>query len=93
MAVYRGKLACTYEPVSVFCDTELALIVKELGYGSKIRYVHPSLVHKEILGLDVSMNSASWMHLFYRFKHLHSDVRDDVLEDFLGVLSLLDVVL
>ena len=33
------------------------------------------------------------MHFFYRFKHLHSDVRDDVLEDFFGVLSLLDVIL
>ena len=58
MAVYRGKLACTYEPVSMFCDTELALIVQELGYGPKIRYVHSSLVHKEILGLDVSVNTA-----------------------------------
>ena len=58
MAVYRGKLACTYEPVSMFCDTEFALIVKELGYGSKIRYVHPSLVHKEVLGLYVPVNAA-----------------------------------
>ena len=92
MAVYRGKLDCTYEPVSIFCDTELALIIQELGYGSKIRYVHPSLVHKEILGLDVPMNPASWMHFFYRFKHLHSDVRDDIFEDFFGVLSLTDVI-
>jgi hypothetical protein len=49
-------------------------------------------VHKEILGLDVSVNPACWVHFLYRFKHLHSDVRDDVLEDFLGVLSLLDVI-
>jgi hypothetical protein len=58
MAVYRGKLACTYEPVSMFCDTEFALIVQELGYGAEIRYEHPSFVHKEILGLDVSVNPA-----------------------------------
>jgi hypothetical protein len=51
------------------------------------------LVHKEILGLDVPMNPASWMHFFYRFKHLHSDVRDDVFEDFFGVLSLTDVII
>ena len=78
--------------MSMFCDTELALIVQELGYSPEIRYVHPSLVHKEILGLDVPVNAPSWVHLFDRFKHLHSDVRDDVLEDFFGVLSLLDVI-
>ena len=78
--------------MSVFCDTEFALIVQELGYGAEIRYVHPSFVHKEILGLDVPVNAASWVHLFYRFKHLHSNVGDDVLEDFFGVLSLLDVI-
>ena len=59
MAVYRGKLACAYEPMSMFCDTELALIVQELGYSPEIRYVHPSLVHKEILGLDVPVNAPS----------------------------------
>jgi hypothetical protein len=93
VAVYRSELACPYEPVSFFCDTEFALIVQELGYGSKIRNVNSSLVHKEILGLDVPVNAACRVHLFYRFKHLHSDVRYDVLEDFFGVLSLLDVVL
>ena len=93
MAVNRSELACAYEPVSFFCDTELALIVQELGYGSEIRNVHSSLVHKEILGLDVPVNAACRVHLLDRFKHLHSDVRDDVFIDFFGGLSLLDVVL
>ena len=79
--------------MSVFCDTEFALIVQELANGPEIRHVHPSLVHHEILGLDVPVNPASRVHFFDRVKHLHSDVRDDVLEDFTGFLSLLDVVI
>jgi hypothetical protein len=93
VAVYRSELACPYEPVSFFCDTEFALIVQEFGYGSEIRNVHSSLVHKEILGLDVPVNAACRMHLLNRFKHLHSDVRNDVLGDFFSVLSLLDELL
>ena len=50
-------------------------------------------MHKEILGLDVPVNAACRVHLLDRFKHLHSYVRDDVLVDFFGGLSLLDVVL
>ena len=59
MAVYRGKLACTYEPMSVFCERELALIVQEFGYGAEIRNIHPTFVYKEILGLDVPVNATS----------------------------------
>jgi hypothetical protein len=92
VAVYRSKLACTYESVTAFCDTEFAFFVQELGNGTKIRHVDPSLVHHEILGLDVSVNATSGVHLFNRVKHLDSDVRDDVLEDFHSFLSLLDVV-
>ena len=79
--------------MSVFCDTEFALIVQELADGPEIRHVHPSLVDHEILGLDVPVNATSWVNFFYRVEHLHSDVRDDVLEDFTGLLSLLDVVI
>ena len=79
--------------MSVFCDTEFALIVQELAYGPEIRHVDPSLVDHEILGLDVSVNAASRVHFSNSVKHLHSDVRDDVLEDFTGFLSLLDVVI
>jgi hypothetical protein len=50
-------------------------------------------VHKEILRLDVPVNAACRVHLLDCFKHLHSDVRDDVLIDFFGGLSLLDVIL
>ena len=77
--------------MSVLCDTEFALIVQELAYGPEIRHVHPYLGHHEILGLDFPVNAASGVHFFDRVKLLHSDVRDDVLEDFTGFLSLLDV--
>ena len=93
MAVYRSKLACTYESVTAFCDTEFALFVQELSNGPKIRHVDPSLVHHEILGLDIPVNAASGVHFSNRIKHLDSDIRDYVLEDFTGFLSLLDVVI
>ena len=50
-------------------------------------------MHHEILGLDVPVNAASGVHFSNRIKHLLTDVRDDVLEDFHSFLSLLDVVI
>ena len=82
MAVNRTKLAITYIPICVFCDTEFALAIQVLGYGPETRNVDSPLVHKKLLRLDVPVNAASRVHFFNRFNHLHSDVSYDVLEYF-----------